>query len=292
MVKQFIAGGCSFTFGHELSDENEGKTPSKKSWAHLLKNLCYTAKTRVKSTGKVKTFSNLLGNTKYVCAASPGSGNAGIARRVFNAVNQAEMLGYQNESVGCVVVMWSFLSRYDWAMPRHRNLEGTRWATISPWDTKMSDAERHKSLQGSEVQQEQWKNRQGLLEETGVKPLAEAIYKHAANEYHETYLSWKSIIWLQNILEKKKIPYMFTLADNSLFYNEFKQHKDQDSFMTALHNEIDFTKWFFFGERCMGFNQWALLNDYERGTTHPLDKAHVDAVKLMLPKFREIVGGK
>ena len=51
MVKQFIAGGCSFTFGHELSDENEGKTPSKKSWAHLLKNLCYTAKTRVKSTG-------------------------------------------------------------------------------------------------------------------------------------------------------------------------------------------------------------------------------------------------
>ena len=42
----------------------------------------------------------------------------------------------------------------------------------------------------------------------------------------------------------------------------------------------------------MGFNQWALLNEYERGTTHPLDKAHVDAVKLMLPKFREIVGGK
>ena len=292
MVKQFIVGGCSFTFGHELSDDIKGKIPSKKTWAHLLKNLCYTKTRVVDSTGKVKTFSNLLGNTKYVCAASPGSGNAGIARRVFNAVNQAEMLGYQNESVGCVVVMWSFLSRYDWAMPRHRNLEGTRWATISPWDTKMSDAERHKSLPGSEVQQEQWKNRQGLLEETGVKPLAEAIYKHAANEYHETYLSWKSIIWLQNILEKKKIPYMFTLADNSLFYNELKQHKDQDSFMKALHKEIDFTKWFFFGERCMGFNQWALLNDYERGTTHPLDKAHVDAVKLMLPKFREIVGGK
>jgi len=42
----------------------------------------------------------------------------------------------------------------------------------------------------------------------------------------------------------------------------------------------------------MGFNQWALMNEYERGTTHPLDKAHQDAVQLMLPKFNEIIGGK
>ena len=94
-----------------------------------------------------------------------------------------------------------------------------------------------------------WKGRREHFRETGVKPFAEAIYKHAANQYHETYLSWKSIIWLQNILEKKKIPFMFTLADNSLFYDEFEQHKDQDPFMTALHSEIDFTKWFSFGER-------------------------------------------
>ena len=52
---------------------------------------------------------------------------------------------------------------------------------------------------------------------------------------------------------------MFTLADNSLFYKEFEQHKDQDPFMTALHDEIDFTKWFTFGDRMMGFNQWALM---------------------------------
>ena len=85
---------------------------------------------------------------------------------------------------------------------------------------------------------------------------------------------------------------MFTLADNSLFYNEMKQHKDQDKFMNALYNEIDFTKWFSFGERMMGFNQWALLNDYQRGTTHPLDESHDDAVKLMLPAFEKIIGGK
>jgi hypothetical protein len=147
-------------------------------------------------------------------------------------------------------------------------------------------------MQGSETQQGVWRLRREMFNETGVRDFAESIYKYAANQYHETYLSWKSIIWLQNILQKRKIPYMFTLADNSLFYQELKPHKDEDAFMNALHSEIDFTKWFFFGERMMGFNQWALLNDYPRGTTHPLDQAHADAVQLMLPTFEKITGGK
>ena len=262
MNKKFIAGGCSFTFGHELSDDEQGKIPSKKSWAYGLKPTDH----------------------EYVCTAHPGSGNSGIARRVFNEVANTN-------DISAVVVMWSFLSRYDWAMPRHKDLEDTRWATMSPWDTNMEADERNRALAGSEVQQEQWKRREGLMIETGVKPFAEAIYRHAANQYHETYLSWKSIIWLQNILEKKKIPFMFTLADNSLFYKVFGHHKDQDPFMNALHSEIDLTKWFSFGERMMGFNQWALMEEYERGTTHPLDEAHQDAVKLMLPQFKKLIGG-
>ena len=192
------------------------------------------------------------------------------------------------KEVEAVVVMWSFNSRYDWAMPRHRDLENTRWASISPWDTNMGNQEASRNLAGSEAQQVQWKKRREIFKETGVKDFAESIYRYAANEYHETYLSWKSIIWLQNILEKKKIPFMFTLADNSLFYKEFEHHKNQDLFMKALHDEIDFTKWFSFGERMMGFNQWAILNDYPRGTTHPLDKAHEDAVKLMKDNFMRI----
>ena len=44
-----------------------------------------------------------------------------------------------------------------------------------------------------------------------------------------------------------------------------------------------------FGERMMGFNQWALMNEYDRGTTHPLDQAHKDAVKLMKPKFKKLI---
>ena len=268
MNKKFIAGGCSFTFGHELSDDKDGKTPSRKSWAYKL---CQRL--------------NLCQPENYICTAYPGSGNTGIARRVFNAVGNLE-------DITGVVVMWSFLSRYDWAMPRHRNLEKTRWATMTPWDTSEGRDDVFKQLAGSEPQQEEWKRRRDLLKDTGVRDFANAIYKYAANQYHEIYFSWKSIIWLQNILEKKKIPYMFTLADNTLFYDKSICHCEKDPFMKALYSEIDFTKWFSFGERMMGFNQWASLNEYKKGTTHPLDNAHRDAVQLMLPKFKKIIGGK
>ena len=265
--EKFIAGGCSFTFGHELSDDNNGKTPSKQSWAYRLSQEL-----------------NLCQPDNYICTAKGGAGNQGIARRTFNAVATLP-------DVTGVAVMWSFLSRYDWAMPRHRSLENTRWATIPQWDTSSGQAEVFRELAGSEPQQESWKHQREVLKETGVHEFADVLYKSAANQYHELYLSWKSIIWLQNILEKKKIPFVFTLADNSLFYNEMTLHSETDSLLKALYKEIDFTKWVSFGERMMGFNQWASLNEYERGATHPLDKAHRDAVQLMQPKFKEIIGG-
>ena len=267
MSKKIIAGGCSFTLGNELSDDRDGKTPSNKSWSKLLADTQATK------------------DVDHVNTAFGGLGNSAIARRVFRSVaNETDVKG--------VVVMWSFLSRYDWAMPRHKFLEDTRWASISPWETDAGGEQAFRELSGSITQQQHWKGRREHFKETGVKDFAETLYKYAANQYHETYLSWKSIIWLQNLLEKKKIPFMFTLADNSLFYEEFKQHKNQDDLMTALHNEIDFTKWFFFGERNMGFNQWSLMEEYPRGTTHPLDEAHADAVKLMLPTFNKLIGGK
>ena len=273
MIKKFITGGCSFTFGHELSDDQEGKVPSKKSWGYRL------------FRQQEVNYQKLLDKQEYFCVASPGAGNSAIARRVFNAITNSD-------EISSVCVMWSFVSRYDWAMPRHRFLEDTRWATISPWDTDAGNEEAFREMQGSEPQQQQWITRGDQYRETGVKDLAEAIYKYGANEYHETYLSWKSIIWLQNILEKKKIPFMFTLADNGLFYNGLDHHRDKDGFMNKLWKEIDFSRWFFFGERAMGFNQWALINDYERGLTHPLDKAHEDAVNLMQPTFIKLIGEK
>ena len=257
--KIFIAGGCSFTYGSELADR-------QKSWPYKL-------------------YENSKA-VNYVNTAGPGASNSAIARRLFT-----EIAKHKPEDIKCVAVMWTFTSRYDWAMPKNDHLEDKRWTSITPWDTNLSNAEKHDALVGSEAEQEVWKNRAEVLTQSGIRPLADAIYRYATNDYHETYLSWKSIIWLQNILEKKKIPFMFTLADNSLFYKEMGHLKDQDPLMTALHNEIDFTKWFSFGDRMMGFNQWANLNEYQYATTHPLDEAHNDAVKLMIPTFNKLIGG-
>jgi hypothetical protein len=133
-MSKFIAGGCSFTLGNELSDDKDGKTPSNKSWAKLL-----------------------TGDSDYVCTAFGGLGNSAIARRTFNAVSQ-------NPDVAGVIVMWSFPSRYDWAMPRHKVLEDTRWASISPWDTNAGNEEAFRVIAGSETQQEQWRTQEGAHE--------------------------------------------------------------------------------------------------------------------------------
>ena len=264
MNKNIISGGCSFTYGHELSDCNHtGLPPSNRTWAKGLSDL-------------------VQGN--YFSVAQGGIGNSGIARKVFEYISQ--------NPTDMVLVMWSFLSRYDVAMPRNKYLEDTRWATISPWDTQEKQAEVYRTLLSSEPQQTAYKWRREQLGTTGVKEYADALYKYQANEYNEVHNSWKSIIWLQNILEKKKIPFLFTLADNTLFYDHDKPHSNIDTFMTYLHNEIDFTKWFTFGERKMGFNQWSAVNDYPRGTTHPLHQAHKDAVQLMKEKFLEIYNQK
>ncbi len=258
--KIFIDGGCSFTYGSELKHRHN-------SWSYRLHSQ--------------------LGTPSFVSTAKPGSSNSGIARRVFQEVSK-----HDAKDIECVAVMWTFYTRYDWAMHEHEDLDDKRWTSITPWDTNISNNERHMGLVGSEVEQEKWKKREELMRDTGVRSFADAIYRHASNPYHEIYLSWKSIIWLQNILEKKGIRYMFTLADNSLFYSINDRHKDKDKLMEALHDEIDFTKWFSFGERMMGFNQWASLNGYQYATTHPLDESHDDAVKLMLPAFEKIIGGK
>ena len=263
MNKTILAGGCSFTFGNELSDDNVGESPSSKTWSAILSN-------------------QVQGN--YFCVAKPGSGNPGIARRVFEYTS--------NSAQECmVVVMWSFTSRYDWAMPRHRLLEKSRWTSITPWDTSMKQREMQIKLAGSEAVLEDFKRRREEYMETNVGVFADAIYKYAANQYHETFLSWKSIVWLQHILEKKKIPYLFTLADNVLFYDLENLLYQDDPLMSALYKEIDFSRWFSFGERMMGFNQWATLNEYEYATTHPLDKAHKDAAELMKDKFLTIYKG-
>ena len=71
MNRTLLAGGCSFTFGHELSDDESGKKPSSKTWSALLAN-------------EVRA--------NYFSVAYPGTGNAGIARRVFEYITNNKSL--------------------------------------------------------------------------------------------------------------------------------------------------------------------------------------------------------
>ena len=43
---------------------------------------------------------------------------------------------------------------------------------------------------------------------------------------------------LQNILEKRKIPYFFTLADNTLFYDNTEHRKDSDKLIIELNDKF------------------------------------------------------
>ena len=65
MNRTLLEGGCSFTFGHELSDDENGKKPSSKTWSALLANEV---------------------GANYFSVAYPGTGNAGIATRVFEYI--------------------------------------------------------------------------------------------------------------------------------------------------------------------------------------------------------------
>lgn len=85
------------------------------------------------------------------------------------------------------------------------------------------------------------------------------------------------IVELEQFLQKHKIKYMFTCADNSI-----------------ITNKIDYSNWFLFPpgkenhqtNTLRGFYQWAVEEGFACGfRKHPLDEAHKAAAQLMQDKF-------
>jgi hypothetical protein len=90
-----------------------------------------------------------------------------------------------------------------------------------------------------------------------------------------------TIEYLQNYLEYKHVPFLFTCADNCV-----------------ITDNLDYENWFLFPpgsganqtETPRGFYQWAVENKYACGKqNHPLEQAHFDAAQLMKEKFNELV---
>jgi len=233
------------------------------------------------------TFPCLLaGNYKNV--SWPGYGNDSIARSTIEAC--------ENNTVTGVIVSWTFPGRYEFRFNYDTRQHTGNWYTITPWTTQSADNIKKEFVTDNEDILNHHVDTTKRAKETGVADFATSFYKHVgSSEYWEIYSSLKEIVYLQNYLKLKQIPYLFTCADNVLIYNN--TIRDADSIIGSLTKQLDFSNWFWFPpgnsewetNKPRGFYQWALENKYPVGTTHPLDEAHKDAALLMQEKFNEMV---
>ena len=266
------AGGDSFIFGSELADcRNDSflhctNTPSESSFTALLTQ-----------------------GYNYNCVAWPGYANDSIARTVIEA---CESINDQQ----VVIVSWTFPGRYEFRFNYNTRQLKSPWYAFNSWTIKDVASIEAELTHETEYNLLNFISNKERADKTGVAEFAQTFYHHVgSSEYWEIYSTIKEIVYLQNYLKVKQIPYLFTCADNSIFVNHTIQ--EPDTVITSLYNQIDHSNWFWFPpgmganqtETPRGFYQWAVENKYSMGTTHPLEQAHTDAAKLMQGKFNELV---
>jgi len=248
---KLIAGGDSFTYGSELAD---GYTEySKSSYAALL--------------------ANHLGMS-YHCAAQPGYSNNAIRRTVMTVCEQTK------EEIGLVLVTWSFLSRYEFKFDE-------TWEQISAWSIvdNVNDIKKEFAVDNPVVFD--WHvSKLKEEKEKGIRQFAKVFYHYVGTfEYWELYNSLCEIIMLQQYLQLKNIPYLFTSVDHGLTNVD---HFKNDNTLTTLLNQFDRERWLWFPTN-LGFYEWAKEKGFPIGTTHPLEEAHIEAEKIIYEYLRNIV---
>lgn len=266
-----VAGGDSFVYGAELKDQIDD--PSHSTFPALL------AKQH---------------DMEYVCAARSGNANSAISRMTMRACQEISDKG---QSV-FALVMWTFAHRFEFRFNYDTQQEISPWYSINSWNIEDDENNIFKFFKNEN------KDIEAHMAETlrkdkeiGIAEFAKTFYKHVGNnEYYEMYTSLKEILFLQNYLELKNIPYLFIPADIS-----FQEHENylrrKDEYLSDIHDQINWKNWYMFPEgkgadqteSPRGFYQWAVENKYSVGTTHPLEDAHRDAAKLIGEKFNEMV---
>lgn len=208
------------------------------------------------------TFTGLLAKSKnyqYECVAYPGLSNSGIARFVMNACDKTDDV--------FVIVCWSFVNRYEFRFTYDTMPVTSPWMNIHSAHTKFADSVKNK---------------------TQLATFVDTYTRHVGiSEYNELYVTLKEILFLQQYLKQRNIPYMFTTVDNK-YYEHENYYRSKDTTLETLYNNIDWSAWYLFGNN--GFYQWALENNYKVGPEgHPLEDAHKDAAILIKEKFDELV---
>lgn len=149
-------------------------------------------------------------------------------------------------NIDAVAVMWTFLARFD----VYRDNE---WNTITVHSSKSFEKDFYKNIGNS--------------------------------EFYELHNSLSNILLLQNILEKYKIPFVFTSADHSWK----NMHYTKDPWINKLISLIDWDKWYEI-DNGNGFFKWG-ANNYLCGPRgHPLDQAHKDLCNMIKPFAIDLIG--
>jgi len=232
-----------------------------------------------------KTFSKSLAG-EYEDISWPGYSNDAIARTVIERCEQGGING--------VIVSWTFSGRYEFRFNYNTEQKKSPWYSINSWTIKEDINEIKKEfIKKDEFILYHQKETIKLAKKTGISTFADTFYKHVGDsEYWEIYSSFKEIVYLQNYLKIKNIPYLFTCADTYMF----NHNTPIDATLNSLSGQIDFDKWYLFPRgndwetpTLRGFYQWAVENKYPIGTTHPLEQAHQAAAELMKEKFNDLV---
>ena len=144
-----VAAGDSIIFGSELDDEY-GNYSQKTFPALLAKNL----------------------NLDYVCLATPGISNSGIARSVISFI--------ENQKADIVVVCWTFANRQEFYIDN-------RFETLNGWVHNPDNKFNKK-----------------------VEQFSKDYFNIASSSYFEMYATLKEILLLQNYLKVNDQRYIFT----------------------------------------------------------------------------------
>ena len=265
-----LAGGDSFTYGSELVD---GVTPFDPAGTEAALPIV-----------SMSTFTALLAkdfNMQYECTAYPGFSNSAIRRTVMNACEKLQ-------DVGLVFVTWTFPGRYEFRFDYDTGERWGNWYNINPWSIIDNIEQIKKEFKVDDPQVFQHHSNHLLrAKQTGTADFAKTFYKHVgATQYWETYNSLTEIIMLQQYLQLKKIPYIFSMVDEALLNNCTYLMNDDN--IATLYNQIDFDRWVTFLNN-QGFFTWARDYKYPFATTHPLEPAHIDAAKYIKENYNELV---
>lgn len=264
-----IAGGDSFIFGSELSDQ-QGPIHSMKTFPAILSH-----------------------ESKYHCAAWPGNANNAISRMTMTACE------HHKDQKPFAIVTWTFLQRYEFYFTYHTKQRLGPWQSVNSWTASNPSASDLKKVflnDNTKILTDHLQNLK-TSQETGTADFAVEFYKHVgSSEYYELYHSLKEFVFLQNYFKVNKIPYLMLTADNH-FYQHPNFIRSRDIHLDTLYNQVDWDNWFFFPagsaanetQEPRGFCQWAVENKYPVGTTHPLEEAHAAAAELIKERFNELV---